>query len=173
MPAAHDAARDDSVPARIDPFAFAALPAAWADWMRRLMVENRLPLSGNVDQLIDTWGQVASQVGLVNFNLAGAKDPALERRIGAEYSYGRQLGRILDVLAPLVEANPQLFDTDERKRLRGDFERMLADIRRMKAKARGGVEGVLDEVRSWRDEEDFPARLARLRQALASLDPAG
>ena len=81
---------------------FVALQSAWLQWNEELLKTNKFPLSGNVDQLIKTWGEAVSQVGFLNVNVANSGNPPLERKIGSSFSYGRQLGRILDVLAPLV-----------------------------------------------------------------------
>ena len=108
----------------------APLPAAWVAWVERLMVENRWPLSGNVDQWISTWAEAVSQVGFFNFNVAGSANPALERRIGAQYSYGRQLGRMLDVLLPLVKANEAALRRDAGDEAVNQFEEMAGASRR-------------------------------------------
>jgi hypothetical protein len=83
----------------------ADLGDAWLAWQIALLKGNRWPLSGDVTQWIKTWGEIVGQVGLVNYNIAGSTDPMAEKRIGSEYSYGRQLGRILDVLVPVVKAH--------------------------------------------------------------------
>ncbi|HEX6362050.1 MAG TPA: hypothetical protein VFZ93_03785 [Albitalea sp.] len=156
----------------VNPLAFVTLPFAWATSMQRLVLENRLPLSGDVNQVIRACGEAFAQVGLFNFNIAGAKDPALEKEIGAEYSYGRQLGRIMDVLAPLVHERRALFQADpERSKELDDFEAMAAHIERMK-KARG-VQGIVDEVKGWREDEDFRVKFDRLLSALLEIDRQG
>ena len=48
------------------------LVLAWIRWAERLMVENRLPLSGNVDQWISAWAEAVSQIGFFNVNVAGS-----------------------------------------------------------------------------------------------------
>lgn len=145
-----------------------ALQLAWVRWAERLMLENRWPLSGNVDQWISTWAEAVSQIGFFNVNVAGSANPQLEKRIGSQYSYGRQLGRMLDVLAPLVDANEPLLRKPAGKKL-DDFRKMAADIERMKERP---VEDVVDDVRRWRKSADFRAKLEALTQQLEALKAA-
>lgn len=86
------------------------LRSAWDDWVRNLLAENRMPLSGDVKQWIKARGEVVGQVELFNDNIENSSDPATERAIVSKHSYGRQLGRILDVLEPLVRANASLIN---------------------------------------------------------------
>jgi len=145
-----------------------ALQLAWVRWAERLMLENRWPLSGNVDQWISTWAEAVSQIGFFNVNVAGSANPQLEKRIGSQFSYGRQLGRMLDVLAPLVDANEPLLRKQAGKKL-DDFRKMAADIERMKERP---VEDVVDDVRRWRKSADFRAKLEALTQQLEALKAA-
>src|SRR4051794_3106608 len=85
--------------AAVDIASLMKLHAAWLEWATGTLAANRMPLSGDVDQWIRTWGEAVSQVGLLNVNIAGSGNAALEKEIASRYSYGRQLGRILDVLA--------------------------------------------------------------------------
>jgi hypothetical protein len=104
----------------------------WLEWMQRLLMENHLPLSGNVEQWIRAWGEAVSQIGLINVNLAGSNDPRLEQAIVKKYSYGSEIGRILDVLTPLVsKARADVIEgVGERKVLA--FESMAEEIKTMK-----------------------------------------
>ena len=55
-------------------------------------------------QAINPWSWTFGQVGLFNINLGSSGDPAVEGRILDEVgSYGRQLGRIGDVMKILME----------------------------------------------------------------------
>jgi hypothetical protein len=72
------------------------------------MPELKLPLSGNVSQLISPWtawfSAFGSQIGLVNVNLGQSSAPEVEREILSEVgSYGKQLGRVGDVLTVLLK----------------------------------------------------------------------
>ena len=72
------------------------------------MPDLRLPLSGDVNQTINPWTWYfpfsGNQFGLVNISLGSAGDPAAERKILDEVgTYGKQLGRIGDVLRILVK----------------------------------------------------------------------
>lgn len=88
---------------------FADLGDAWLAWQIALLQGNRLPLSGDVTQWIKTWGEIVGQVGLVNDNITGSSDPQTEQRIGRDYSYGRQLGRIVEVLKPYLDKHKDEF----------------------------------------------------------------
>jgi len=69
------------------------------------MTAFKLPLSGNVSQLISPWADwfSSSQVGLININLGQSSAPEVEQEILEDVgSYGRQLGRIGDALAVLI-----------------------------------------------------------------------
>ena len=98
----------------------------------------RLPLSGDVTQAINPWNwmfnSVGSQFGLINVNLGKSADPQLEEQILEEVgSYGRQLGRIGDVLGVLLKhVNLADLSDDDRKKIWA-FESQLTDIERLKA----------------------------------------
>ncbi|MEM5473757.1 hypothetical protein WNZ14_18650 [Hoeflea sp. AS60] len=85
----------------------------------------KLPLSGNVSQLISPWTSLfsafGSQVGLININLGQSTAPEVEQEILEDVgSYGRQLGRIGDALTVLMKHfHPeQPLDPEEEKALR-------------------------------------------------------
>jgi len=145
--------------------------SAWNAWVGNLLAGNRMPLSGDVKQWIEAWGEVVGQVGLFNVNFANSANPSAERAIVSKYSYGRQLGRILDVLEPLVEANKSLTDPKELK----EFENMVKEIRNRKAPRLSPVE-VVDAVRAWRDHspetyrQDLDILLAQLGELRTAVD---
>ena len=97
----------------------------------------RLPLSGDVLQNINPWNWIlkADQVGLININLGRSADPALEQEILNEVgSYGRQLGRINDVLGVLLQhVQPEKLSEDDRIKIYA-FKTQLAEIERLKQK---------------------------------------
>jgi len=65
------------------------------------MPEFHLPLSGNVTQTINPWSWAFNPVFNVNMGLSS--DPEAEQRILEEVgSYGKQIGRIGDVLRVLL-----------------------------------------------------------------------
>jgi hypothetical protein len=72
------------------------------------MPDFRLPLSGDVSQMINPWTWSArlfgSQVGLINVNLGKSSDPTLEQRIIDDVgTYGRQIGQLGDALRVLID----------------------------------------------------------------------
>jgi hypothetical protein len=165
-----DPAPAPAEPARLDPQALASLQAAWIDWAKGMLAGNRLPLSGNVDQWIRTWGEAVSQVGLLNVNVAGSSDPQLEQKIGSRYSYGRQLGRMLDVLAPLVEANRATIEKTAGRDKVDDFRKMVGEIHDLKRQP--GVDDIVAKVSRWRDSPTFQQDLAELLRQLGALSTA-
>lgn len=94
----------------------------------------KLPLSGDVSQMINPWtawfSAFGSQIGLININLGQSSAPEVEREILDEVgSYGKQLGRIGDALAVLLRHfNPDRpLDADEEKAIRA-LKAMLDEI---------------------------------------------
>jgi len=156
-----------------DPATLYALPATWAKWVENLLATNRLPLSGDVTQWIRTWGEAVSQVGLVNYNIAGSGNPQLEKRIGSRFSYGRQLGRILAVLEPLVQANEALLRERAEPEALAEFREMVEGIRALKRRT---PDDIVQEVETWLGTEGAQQRLAELLhklEALAAKAPRG
>ena len=77
---------------------------------------------------------LGSQFGLININLGKSADPQLEEQILEEVgSYGRQLGRIGDVLGVLLK-HVKLSDlSDDDKKKIWAFQSQLTEIERLKA----------------------------------------
>jgi hypothetical protein len=100
----------------------------------------RLPLSGNVTQTINPWtwmfNPVGSQVGLVNIELGQSTDPAVEEEVLSDVaSYGKQLGRIEDALAVLLEHfRPERDLTAKEKHAIDDFKAIVNAVAAVKAK---------------------------------------
>jgi hypothetical protein len=99
-----------------------------------------MPLSGNVDQIIDPWTLmlrlIGNQFGLVNINLGKSSDPELEKQILQDVgTYGKQLGQIGDALRVLID-HVKLDDnlTREEKRAILAVQFQLEEIDRLKAK---------------------------------------
>lgn len=147
----------------------AELSRAWVTWLERLMQENQWPLSGDVAQWIHAWGEAVGQIGLFNINTVGSPNPQLERSIGLRYSYGRQIGRILDVLTPLVLANEALFETRMGQKRLTDFKTMVSDIQQLKQSDARTFDEIVREVSSWRENltpQEFDQRRAALLHVL-------
>ncbi len=149
---------------------WADLSAAWLDWQIAQLNENRLPLSGDVSQWIKAWGEVVGQVGLFNFNIAGSGDPLAEQRIGAKFSYGRQLGKIMDALVPFLEAHRKEFAKSP-EHLEA-LDQLVAMSEEIKALKRNSVEDVVKQVKRWKGSKDLKAKIQKLREALDELDKA-
>lgn len=110
------------------------------------MQKVELPLSGDVNQAINPWTwwmtMQGSQVGLLNVNLGRSPDPALEREILDEVgSYGRQVGRIGEVLAVLLRRTALLERDDlthEERAAIHDFLGQIEAVAAVKARRRDG-----------------------------------
>jgi hypothetical protein len=97
-----------------------------------------MPLSGNVDQVIDPWTlmlrMVGNQFGLI-INLGKSSDPELEKEILQDVgTYGKQLGQIGDALRVLIH-HVKLDDlSPAEKRAITAAEFQLDEIDRLKAR---------------------------------------
>jgi len=97
----------------------------------------RLPLSGDVNQTINPWNWYfnGNQFGLFNINLGKTKDPVVEQEIlDSVGTYGRQLGRIGDVLRILLEVDKERLSTLSEKDLKAieELKEQLQYIERIK-----------------------------------------
>jgi hypothetical protein len=97
------------------------------------MPDVNLPLSGNVTQTINPWtaylSAVGSQFGLININVGTSSDPQIEQQVIADVaSYGKQLGRVEELLLVLLENAKLSGLTTEQARAVDDFKRMATDI---------------------------------------------
>jgi hypothetical protein len=101
-------------------------------------VQMKMPLSGNVSQAINPWtwnyDWSDSQVGLININLGESTAPEVEHKILDDVgSYGKQLGRMADVVQILLKKMDKKDLTEPEKIAICDFEVMLRDIEKAKA----------------------------------------
>src|SRR6478735_3444352 len=102
------------------------------------MPDVKLPLSGDVVQAINPWNwffrSQGGQFGLVNINLGKSADPELEQRILDDVgSYGRQLGRVGELLEVLLDhVKLDRLDAKEREAVE-DFRLQMAQVKRLKA----------------------------------------
>jgi hypothetical protein len=102
--------------------------------MGLLVPDFRLPLAGNVVQSINPFTSFFSafgnEFGVVNINLGKSSDPAVEAAVLSDVaSYGRQLGRIEDVLIVLLaHFRPERPLSPAENKAIEDLRRMLADI---------------------------------------------
>lgn len=98
----------------------------------------KLPLSGNVTQSINPWNvffnPVGSQIGLVNINLGNSANPAVEEEVLTDVaSYGKQLGKIEDVLAVLLaHFNPKQELREHEKQAISELRLLLDDVTEVK-----------------------------------------
>jgi hypothetical protein len=98
----------------------------------------KLPLSGDVAQTINPWTAVFSPTighwGLVNITIGQSSAPDVEADILTDVAgYGKQLGRIGDVLQVLLKQLPDdaQLSQEDREAIQA-FAQMIADIDNVK-----------------------------------------
>ena len=101
------------------------------------------PLSGDVTQSILPWrwafDWIGNQVSFLTVNLGRSSAPEVETEILDKVgSYGRQLGRIGDVLEILVARLPRESLSKEEIEAIEDFSVQIREIKRIKQHRRGG-----------------------------------
>ena len=98
------------------------------------MPDFKLPLSGDVSQSFGWWtgflNSIGNQFSLISLNLGKSSDPKVEEDILSDVaSYGKQLGRIEDALAVLLDHfHPSRALTQAEEKAISDLKRMLDDI---------------------------------------------
>ena len=98
----------------------------------------RMPLSGNVTQSILPWtwvfNPVGTQIGMVNIDLGESSAPAVEEAVLKDVaSYGKQLGRIEEALAALLDTyTPSRALTEKEDKAIAALRTMVADIEKVK-----------------------------------------
>lgn len=125
----------------------------------------KFPLSGDVMQTINPWtwwnnavNQLGGQFGLININTMASSDPALEQSIVQNVaSYGKQLGRIADVLNVLIATKGNLAQLTPAQQQQIDaFQRLTEQINT----AKQGCSPTISAT----ETEQFLARLAALKK---------
>jgi hypothetical protein len=108
------------------------------------MPDFQLPLSGNVTQSINPWtamfSPIGNQVSAITVNLGSSSNPPVEAQVLSDVgSYGKQLGRIGDVLLVLLaHFRPERELTRHEEKAIRDLRRMLEDIADVKERHSGG-----------------------------------
>ena len=138
----------------------------------------QFPFSGDVTQAINPWTwwlRLMSQVGFININLTKSSDPEMERRITENVAgYGKQLGRVIEVLdALLVNSATAGWSADQKKAL-VDFFEMAKEIAAVKgdyiAPTKVNVDRFLEGIRHLKekDEKEYAEVVERLRKELST-----
>jgi hypothetical protein len=106
----------------------------------QLPVTMKMPLSGDVTQSINPFSvffnPADSQIGLFNINLGLSSDPNAEEEIITDVaSYGKQLGRMQDVMVVLLKRlkKDDLSKEDETAIL--EFNSMMTEIGKVKSRS--------------------------------------
>lgn len=114
-------------------------PLSFADSAAPVASGGSGPLSGGVAQTINPWQWLTNVIGssfsFVTVNLGRSSAPEVEAQILQDVgSYGRQLGRIGDVLEVLVAKLPREHLSDEERFAIEDFSAQMREIRRIKTR---------------------------------------
>ena len=105
----------------------------------------KLPLSGDVTQSIHPWTAIFSpsggQFGLINITLGQSSAPEIEADVLTDVAgYGKQLGRIGDVIEVLLKRLPGNAELNPEECAAIDaFEKMRAEIEAVKRRHDRGV----------------------------------
>ena len=104
----------------------------------------KYPLSGDINQTINPWTWVfkttGQQIGLFNLSvdLGHSTNPEVEKSVVSAVGYGKQLGRIEDVLDLLIKRLPKNVDLspseqnalEDYRSMRREIADAIKDVRR-------------------------------------------
>ena len=100
--------------------------------------------------------------GVVNVTHVNSAAPEVERAVVEKYSYGRQIGRLMDAVSALA-ANAPAVAADERIT---EFQALAREVDKIKDRARmSSADRLCAEIEELRDTD--PAGFRRLRKLLA------
>ena len=86
---------------------------------------------------------------LFTVNETNSSDPATEQRIVAGNSYGRQIGRMMDVIQELINANPAVATTDAGK----EFTKLRLEVEDVKNDARTDrLKRLMDDLKALKQD---------------------
>ena len=87
---------------------------------------------------------------LFTVNENNSSDPAAEQRIVAGNSYGRQIGRMMDVLDELVKANEAVADTEAGEM----FKRLYREVQAAKGDAKTDrLKKLMDDLKALKQDD--------------------
>ncbi len=134
------------------------------------------PFSGDVTQAINPWTwwlRMMSQIGFININMTQSSDPGMERQIVENVAgYGKQLGRVVEVLEALFAHTATAEWSAEQKKALGDFLDLAREIAAVKgdyiAPTTANIDRFLGGIRHLKetDEKHYEEVLERLRKEL-------
>jgi len=136
----------------------------------------QFPFSGDVTQAINPWTwwlRMMSQIGFININMTQSSDPGMERQIIENVAgYGKQLGRVIEVLDALFAHTATSEWSAEQKKALGDFLDLAGEIAAVKgdtiAPTKANIDRFLGGIRHLKetDEKQYREVLERLRKDL-------
>ncbi len=100
----------------------------------------------------------------LTINENNSTSPETEQHILAKHSYGRQIGRMMDLMEELAKAAPAAVKASDAY---GDFETLRKDVKTAKDEAAGiRRQRLLDELKALRkkDGDDFDALVAEAKR---------
>ncbi len=137
------------------------------------------PWSGDVAQAINPWEfwirSISSQTGFINIRNVNTRDAAIEQEIVERVAgYGRQLGRINDALATLIDNSDLENLTGKESAAITDFQDMLAEIETVKkrrgypARLLAALDAVLEGINDLKSENTvvYDMAVARIKKQL-------
>lgn len=134
----------------------------------------QFPFSGDVTQAINPWTwwlRLMSQIGFININLTKSSDPEMERRITENVAgYGKQLGRVIEVLEALLAHTDNTGWSADQKKALDDFFEMAKEIAAVKgdyiAPTKDNVDRFLKGIRQLeeKNEKEYREIVERLRK---------
>jgi hypothetical protein len=141
-------------------------PAGWLAWWSRLwreMYAQATPFPSLAPQVL-TQPILPGWLFANNINVTeeNSSSPETEREITGKYSYGRQLGRIIDVLGELIEKWPGGAPDDPSVR---QFAELRDDIERIKTKRIVQAISDLAEMKH-RNPDEYERLASRLQEIL-------
>ncbi len=141
----------------------------------------KLPLSGDVSQIINPWTlwlkSLSQQLGFINITNVKSGDWEKEKEIIEDVaSYGRQLGWVIEVLDLVVSRMKLNNLTEEERGSLRQFSELIKRIREVKEGSKpsgltlGNVDRMIGEVRALkkRDEKAYSEIVARIKDSLLS-----
>jgi len=126
-----------------------------AEWMRTWQAMWRAGPDNFIQPILPGW--------TFNINSGNSTEPRTELEVVAKHSYGRQLGRVSDALALLIEERHGKAPEDKRFSDFLSMKRAIDDVKRAAAATR--IDGIIKDL-ALLEAQDDKEQYIRLRDAL-------
>ena len=150
------------------------------------MADFNYPWSGDMAQAINPWElwirSISSQMGFINIRNVNTGDAAIEQEVVETVaSYGRQLGRINDAVATLINKSDLKNLTETDRAAIADFRDMVADIEAVKqrhispARLLAALDAVLEGINDLKsgNPEVYKTAVRRIRDEVGPPQTTG